>query len=133
MPSGDGAVPRRQPFTDGQVREISRACATAGSETGLKFSVYVGPIDGDIRDQAERLHAALGPDAPRAVLVVVAPGDRQLEVVTGKESARRLSDRACALAALSMTTAFSGGDLAGGIMNGVRMLADACGKQLPSA
>ncbi len=72
------------------------------------------------------------PDASRGVIVVVAPGDRQLEIVTGKESSRRLSDRACALAALSMTTAFSGGDLVGGISTGLRMLAEACGRELPA-
>jgi uncharacterized membrane protein YgcG len=113
------------PFTDAQIREISRACATASAETGLHFSVYIGAVDADVRDHAERLHAALGPLAARAVLVAVAPGDRQLEIVTGRESARRLSDRACALAALSMTTAFSGGDLVGGVVTGLRMLSEA--------
>lgn len=129
MPNGDKQR-RGEPFTDGQVREISRACSTASSETGLHYSVYVGGVDGDIRDHAERLHAALGAHAARAVLLVVAPGDRQLEIVTGKESSRRLSDRACALAALSMTTSFSGGDLTGGIVTGLRMLAEAAGREL---
>ena len=127
MPSG-----RDEPFTDGQVREISKACSTASAETGLDYSVYVGAVEGDIRDHAERLHAALGANAPRAVLLLVAPGDRQLEIVTGKESSRRLTDRACALAALSMTTAFAGGDLTGGIVTGVRMLSEASGRELVS-
>jgi uncharacterized membrane protein YgcG len=121
------------PFTDGQIREISRACSSASSESGLHFSVYVGPVEGDIREHAERLHAALGPVAARAALILVAPGDRQLEIVTGKESARRLSDRACALAALSMTTSFAGGDLVGGIVTGLRMLSEAAGRELPAA
>jgi uncharacterized membrane protein YgcG len=125
VPSGS------EPFTSAQTREISRACGTAGSESGLHFSVYVGPVEGgDIRDHSERLHAALGALAPRSVLVMVAPGDRQLEIVTGRDSARRLSDRACALAALSMTTSFAGGDLTGGIVNGLRMLSEAAGREL---
>ena len=124
MRSGD------EPFTDGQVREISSACRAATSESGLHFSVYVGPVEGDIRDHSERLHAALGGLASRGVLVMVAPGDRQLEIVTGRESGRRLSDRACALAALSMTTSFAGGDLTGGIVNGLRMLSEAAGREL---
>jgi uncharacterized membrane protein YgcG len=123
-------VPSGEPFTDAQVREISRACTTAGTESGLTFSVFVGAAEGDIRDHAERLHAALGRDAANAVLVFVAPGERGLEIVTGKESSRRLSDRSCALAALSMTTAFSGGDLAGGIVTGVRMLSESAGREL---
>jgi uncharacterized membrane protein YgcG len=121
------------PFTDGQLREISHACSTASAECGLHFSVYVGAVEGDIREHAERLHAALGPIASRGALILIAPGDRQLEIVTGKESARRLSDRACALAALSMTTAFAGGDLVGGIVTGLRMLSEAAGRELPAA
>ena len=123
-------MPDTGPFTDGQIRDISRACSKATAETGLHYSVYVGAVEGDIREHAERLHAALGPLAARAVLVLVAPGDRQLEIVTGKDSARRLSDRACALSALSMTTSFAGGDLVGGITTGVRMLGEAAGHEL---
>jgi uncharacterized membrane protein YgcG len=121
------------PFTDAQIRDITRACTQASGETGLHYSVYVGPVEGEIRDHAERLHAALGALASRGVLVLIAPGDRQLEIVTGKESSRRLSDRACALAALSMTTAFAGGDLVGGIVTGLRMLSEAAGRELPAA
>jgi len=121
------------PFTDGQVRDISRACGKASAESGLHFSVYVGAVEGEIRDHAERLHAALGAQAANGVLILVAPGDRQLEIVTGKTSARRLSDRACALTALSMTTSFAGGDLVGGITTGVRMLSEAAGRELPAA
>jgi uncharacterized membrane protein YgcG len=123
-------VPSGEPFSEGQVRDISRACGTASDETGLHFSLYVGPAEGDIRDHAERLHAALGPQASQAVLVLVAPGDRQLEIVTGKASSRRLSDRSCTLAALSMTTSFSGGDLVGGVVTGLRMLSEAAGREL---
>jgi uncharacterized membrane protein YgcG len=123
-------VPSGEAFSDAQVHEVSRACTTAGTETGLHFSVYVGPVEGDVRDHAERLHAALGQPATRGVLILVAPGDRQLEIVTGKEAARRLSDRSCALAALSMTTAFSGGDLIGGIVTGIRMLSESAGREL---
>jgi hypothetical protein len=130
VPSGKGLPSREEPFTDGQVREISKACSTASAESGLHYSVYVGPVEGEIRDHAERLHAALGGLAPRGVLLLVAPGDRQLEIVTGKASSRRLSDRACALTALSMTTSFSGGDLVGGIVTGLRMLSEASGREL---
>lgn len=125
MPSGDA-------FTNQQVRDIERVVETANVETELNFSVYIGGADGDIRDAAEKLHTTFGAAATRTVLVMVSPGDRLLEIVTGEESARRLSDRACALAALSMTTSFAGGDLAGGIVTGVRMLAEAAGKPLPA-
>jgi uncharacterized membrane protein YgcG len=66
-------------------------------------------------------------------LIYVAPGERQLEIVTGKTCGRRVTDRSCALAALSMTTAFSGGNLVGGIVTGVRMLSESAGRELAPA
>jgi len=125
-------VPSGEAFTSDQIRDIERVVQTASGETGLSFSVCIGGADGDIRDEAERLHAAIGPAAGQAVLIVISPGDRLLEIVTGDDAARRLSDRACALAALSMTTSFAGGDLVGGIVTGVRMLAEATGKSVTS-
>jgi uncharacterized membrane protein YgcG len=126
-------VPSGEAFTESQVREISRTISTLNHETGLHFSVFVGPVDGEVRDYAERLHAALGPRASNAVLVLVAPGERQLEIVTGRQSSRRLTDRTCALATLSMTSSFNGGDLVGGIVVGLRMLAEAAGREHVSA
>lgn len=120
-----------EPFTNEQQRDIERVIELANSDTGLLFSVYVGPVEGDIRDAAEAKHAQFGVRAGETVLLVVAPGDRLLEIVTGEAAARRLSDRACALAALSMTTSFAGGDLTGGIVTGIRMLAEAAGPPIP--
>jgi uncharacterized membrane protein YgcG len=126
VPSGDA-------FTVDQLRDLERIVGQASAETGLWFSVYVGGATGDIRDAAERLHARFGASASDVVLVVISPSDRLLEIVTGEGSARRLSDRACALAALSMTTSFAGGDLVGGIRTGVRMLAEASGRPIPAS
>ena len=125
MPSGEA-------FTNDQVADIERVVTTANHESGLQFSVYVGAAEGDIRDAAEKLHGRFGAAASSVVLIVISPGDRLLEIVTGEASSRRLTDRACALAALSMTTSFAGGDLTGGILTGVRMLAEAAGKPLPA-
>jgi uncharacterized membrane protein YgcG len=123
-------VPSGEAFTNEQYRDIERVVAAATAETGLLFSVYVGNVDGDIREAAEQCHARFGAAATNAVLVLISPGDRLLEIVTGEASGRRLSDRACALAALSMTTSFAGGDLFGGIVTGVRMLAEAAGRPI---
>ena len=58
------------------------------------------------------------------MLVAVDPGARRVEVVTGSEVRRRLDDRAAGLAAMTMTSAFQAGDLAGGIASGVLALAE---------
>ncbi len=104
--------------------DIKRAIQLARQASGVRFSVYVGAAEGDYRGFARKLHAALGAEAPHAVLVFVDPGARRLEIVTGPEARRQLDDRSCALAAMSMTTAFTAGDLAGGIASGVQMLAE---------
>ena len=71
----------------------------------------------------ELLHAAL--TAPeRSVLVLVDPGAKLLEIVTGTEARRALDDAEVKLAALTMQTAFAAGDLVGGITRGVQQLAE---------
>jgi len=120
-------VPSGEAFTDAQLHDLSRAAAIASAETGLHFSVFVGAAEGDVRRYAERLHAALGEQALRGVLIFAAPGQRRLEVVVGREARDRVDDRACALAALSMCSSFGGGDLTGGLVAGLRMLAEAAG------
>lgn len=103
---------------------LRRAVHNAEALCGLTFSLYVGLADEDARAYATRLHRAL--DAPaRSVLVLCDPESRALEIVVGVEAARRLDDRACALAAASMQTSFAGGDLVGGLVTGIQQLGDA--------
>ena len=119
---------RPGPFAPRQLARLDEALTMSSRETGLDFSVYVGGLDEPTREAAERLHAGLGAAAPETVLVAVSPGQRVVHVVTGELSARRLPDRACALAVLSMEASFSGGDLVGGVVNGLRMLSDQAGR-----
>lgn len=114
MPAGDA-------FSSGQEQDIAKAIATAEKQTGLKFSVYVGSVEGDLFAQAVRLHRQLD-EADRAVLVVVDPRRNQLQIVTGVEAKRRVDDRAAGLAAAAMASTFAVGDLAGGIVNGLGSL-----------
>lgn len=118
---------RPSPFTLKQLERIDEALTMASRETGIDFSLYVGRLDGDSRATAEALHPQMGAMAANGVLVAVDPGQRVLEIVTGRDSVKRLPDRSCALAALSMTAAFGSGDLVGGIVNGLRMLSDQAG------
>lgn len=112
------------PFLPRQLWRIDGALAAADRETELTFSIYVGDLDEQPRMSAERLHAQLGERADDAVLIAVSPNQRLLEIVTGSQARRLLPDRIAALAALSMTAAFEGGDLTGGLVSGLRMLAD---------
>lgn len=111
-------------FSARQREEIIRAIQLGRSRSGVNFSVYVGPSEGPPRPYARRRHRELGPEAPDSVLVFVDPAGRHLEIVTGSRARRWLDDRACTLAAMTMTSAFSAGNLAGGIAQGVGVLAE---------
>lgn len=117
-----------QPFSPTQLARIDEALTLSSRETGLTFSLYVGELADPSRATAEALFGKLG-DASEPVLVAVSPGQRVLHIVTGAASASRLPNRSCALAALGMRASFSNGDLTGGIVNGLRMLADAAGRR----
>jgi uncharacterized membrane protein YgcG len=123
---GDGLAP-------GQQERIATAIDRVRHDNGLDVSVLVGDLVLDdlsqFRSGAERLHASLGERSATAVLIVVAPGQRRVEVVTGPGVRRRVPDRVAALAVLSMTTAFTGGDLAGGVVDALRQIADGAGRR----
>lgn len=115
------------PFTTRQLLRLDEALRVADQQTGLTFSVYLGDLDEPVREHAEKLHKQLD-GADRAVLLAVSPNQRVLEIVTGNEARKRISDRDAKLAALSMAAAFAGGDLAGGVLSGLDQLASHAGR-----
>ena len=129
----DVAEPDEVGLSTRSQQRIQDAIETARRENGLDVTVLVGDLTLDdfsqFREGAERLQAALGARSATAVLLVVAPGQRRVEIITGSGVRRRVPDRVCALAVLSMTTAFAGGDLAGGIVDALRQIADAAGRR----
>lgn len=116
------------PFTPVQLARLDEALTLTSRETGLRFAIYLGDLGADARRTAEGLHADIdGYD--EAVLVAVSPEQRRLEIVTGSEAKVRLPDRGAKLALMSMVAAFKEGDLFGGLLSGLRMLADQAGNR----
>lgn len=115
-----------QPFSPAQLTRLDEALTMASRETGLRFSVYLGEL-GD--KPAERAVELLGEveGSSEAVLVAVSPGQRVVEVLTGPQARVRLPDRGSKLAVMSMVASFKEGDLLGGLLSGLRMLADQAG------
>ncbi|TQL75561.1 uncharacterized protein DUF5130 [Stackebrandtia endophytica] len=111
------------PFNIRQLLRIDEALAAADERTGLTFSVYVGSLHEPTVGAARGLHDRLA-DPANSILIAVSPQQRKLEIVTGENVVRRIPDRNAALAALSMTASFGGGDLTRGVVEGLRMLAD---------
>ncbi len=116
-------MPAGETFTFDQRRGIERARQDAARVSELTFHVFVGATGEDPRVAGRRMQAALSGPAS-AVLVLVDPPARALEIVTGPEATLVLDDSACSLVALSMQTSFAAGDLAGGIIHGLHQLAD---------
>lgn len=103
--------------------EVDRAIRDAEQASRYEFSVYRGAAEGDPREFARRLHGALS-TPEQSVLVLVDPGARAIEVVTGLEVRRDLSDAEVELAVLAMQSAFTEGDQIGGIKRGLSLLAE---------
>jgi hypothetical protein len=119
-----GNADPNSPFTSRQLTRLDEALTLSSRETGLTFSIYVGELKHPTRAHAEALFEKLDDNS---VLLAVSPGQRVLHIVTGPASAQRLPNRACALAALAMRAAFANGDLTGGLVAGLRSLADYAG------
>jgi uncharacterized membrane protein YgcG len=109
-------------FTSAQRVALDQSIRAAERVSRFEFSVFVGAAAGDSRLFAERLHAALAVPS-RSVLVMVDPAARRLEVVTGAEVRRLVTDHDVALAVLEMRTEFAAGDLVRGLRRGISMLA----------
>jgi hypothetical protein len=116
-----------QIFSYQELARLDEALTMSSRETGLRFTLYIGDLGGRTRTRAEELFGQSGGDLAESVLIAVSPGQKVVEVVTGAAAARRVPDRACALAVLSMTSSFGAGDLVGGIVNGLRQLSDQAG------
>lgn len=89
----------------------------------FEFSLFIGAAQGDPREFAEQLHQRMVVPA-RSVLILVDRVARALEVVTGTEVRRHLSDREVELSVLQMQSAFAADDFIGGLTRGISMLAE---------
>jgi hypothetical protein len=116
-------------FRQDQLDRLNRARLLAEQQTGIGFHVRVGAVSGDPAAVAERLLTDLVGAHPTGdhVLVLLSPGQRFVRIVTTPGARRRISDAAASLATLSMTSSFAVGDLVGGLVSGLRQLADAAG------
>ena len=103
---------------------LDRTIRLAEEACRFEFSVYVGTADADdTRAWATRLHNRLVVPA-RSVLVFVDTSRRVIEVVTGGDVRRHLTDAEVELAVLAMSSEFANGSLLSGLQRGIAMLAE---------
>lgn len=107
---------------------MSDAVRAAEKATGLQFCVYLGPLRGDdARAAAEAMFVERGLADRPGVLVLVAPKEHRVEVVTGPAARERLPDEACQAAIELMVEDFRRRRFDRGIVNGIEYLADVAG------
>lgn len=112
-------------------RTVDGAVKGAEAGTGLQFCVYLGPGQDDARMQAEALFVAAGLHERPAVLLLVAPDHRRVEVVTAPAIRERLTDEACARVIEQMTPLFADGRYVDGLVTGLERLAAEAGPGAP--
>lgn len=115
MAAGDRLSDADRVLIDASIREAEQLCRH-------EFSVYVGPVDGDSRAFATSLHNSLVAPA-HSVMILVDPAARVVEVVTGGEVRRWLTDDEAEQAVVAMQTQFAQGDLVGGLREGIARMA----------
>lgn len=123
-----GPVGSAEVFTPRELRKLDEVLATAEHATGLRFATCLGGLGDDPRASAEAIIDSFGDDAEYTALVAVSPAQRTVQIVTGAEAALRISERGTRAAVLSVVASCSGGDLLGGLINGVRILTDHAGQ-----
>lgn len=116
MPGGDVFSTHERSTIDETIRRAEQL-------SRVEFSLFVGTAEGDPRVFATQLHNSLVAPA-RSILIMVDPGARALEIVTGGYVRRTLSDHEVELAALEMQTAFAAGEMVTGIKRGIEMLSE---------
>lgn len=110
-------------FNSAERFQVEEAIRQAEQVSRFEFSVFVGRSGADSRAFATQLHNKLVAPA-RSILIMLDPAARVLEIVTGGEVRRNLTDAEVELTTLQMQSLFAGGDLVGGLRRGIQMLAE---------
>jgi hypothetical protein len=110
-------------FSSAERFALDEAIRKAETLSRVEFSVFVGNAEGDPRAFATQLHNSLVAPA-RSIMIMVDPIARALEIVTGGDVRRTLSDKEVELTAAQMQSLFAEGDLVGGLRRGISMLAE---------
>lgn len=120
------------PFTFTELDRLSEALTMSSLESDINFSVFIGDLGADRRGAIAQRHRSFGAKAANTCLIAVSPNERAVEIGVGEIAAKRLDDRACNLAVASMVSSFQGGDLIGGLVNGLRLLSEQAGRPHPA-
>jgi uncharacterized membrane protein YgcG len=112
----------------GDRRRLARLVRAAERTSGLQIVLYVGATEADPAAHAERLLAGAGEPA---VLVLVAPDSRRIEVRTAPAVRDRIPDAAAEDVIAAMRPGLVAGELTGAVKSGLAVLVAAAGPARP--
>ena len=110
-------------FSSAERYALDETIRKAEQQSRVEFSLFVGSAEGDPRAFATQLHNSLVAPA-RSILIMVDPVARLLEIVTGADVRRDLTDSEVELVVLHMQSSFATGDLVDGLTRGINLLAE---------
>ncbi|HVF74893.1 MAG TPA: TPM domain-containing protein [Acidimicrobiales bacterium] len=116
------------PVAVGRKAKVGEAVRAAEAATGIQFCVYLGPLRGDdAHAAAEAMFVERGLADRPGVLLLVAPKEHRVEIVTSPAAAERVPDEACRAAIDVMVEDFRRKRFDRGIVNGIEYLATVAG------
>jgi uncharacterized membrane protein len=121
------SVEEARPVAGRRFRRVEDAVQAAEASTGLQFCVYLGRTEDNARSHAESMFVDAGLHERPAVLLLVAPRQRKVEIVTSPSVGQRLPDNVCAEAITVMTERFRKRSYSPGLVAGLQFLAHAAG------
>lgn len=112
------------PFDKFDLIRLDEALTYGTRDTGVKFTVYLGPLGKHPNDKAFALLDSLD-DAAHTALVAVDPDDQLIEIVSGAAVADKVGDRVCRLGVTAAIPQFQRGHLIDGLVAAVEVMAAA--------
>lgn len=119
-----GATFDTPPFTRDELIALDEALRDASNLAEVRFSTYIGALDGDVVASARTILAKC-PEPAYATLIAVSPNTRDIAIVSGSEVAGRVNDRVAELGVQAAVTSFRHNDLIDGLISALRVMATA--------
>ena len=110
---------------------VADAVDRAERATGLQFCVYLGPSEEEPRALAERLFETASTAGHPAVLLLVSPVHRRVEILTADWAQERVPDAACEAAIEHMRPLLRSGKYDQALVEGIAHLATVAGEGEP--
>lgn len=117
-------APTTPPFSQKDLIALDDTLKAASEKALVRFSVYIGDLDGDLETSARAI-LAKSPEPAFGTLIAVSPNSRDVVIVSGSEVSTRVNDRVAALGVTAAVTGFRQGNLVDGLIASLRVMATA--------